>query len=212
MNHLRLLEKLAAWRSYGFDRYDVYDEQRRPSSYGHVFLGDDPKHSQIDEDSDCRLPPTPQATTEGMWAELNVLKQELMQPQLLLPQCDVHPRRPFVQSLPPQQCPVPRVVTAEETTTEEERVERMNIFLNALEKRIASVKDGAFNRFERIIKERRGRAAAPVIVAPIDAAFTKPINPQSPCSGISFNVHLCIGERTRGKIEPQEGAQIIIDW
>ena len=67
MNHLRALEQLAAWsRSYGFDLWDVYSRQWRPSSHGRVCLGDDPKHSQIDVDSDCQLPPTPQETTESM--------------------------------------------------------------------------------------------------------------------------------------------------
>ena len=64
MNHLRLLEKLAALRgSYGFDRCDVRRGQWQPWSHGHVCLGNDPKHSLIDVDSDCQRPATPHKTT-----------------------------------------------------------------------------------------------------------------------------------------------------
>ena len=71
-NHLRLREKLSAWRrSHGSNRCNVYDGQCwRPSSYGHVCLGDDPKHSQIDVDFHSRLSATPEGTTASMWAQV----------------------------------------------------------------------------------------------------------------------------------------------
>ena len=37
-----------------------------PWIHGHVRSGDNPKHSQINVDSDFRLSPTPQETTESM--------------------------------------------------------------------------------------------------------------------------------------------------
>ena len=43
-------------------------------------------------------------------------------------------------------------------------------------------------RFERIIMERRGRAAVPAIVAPIGTALAQPSSPRSRCSGISFYI------------------------
>ena len=126
MNHLRLREKFEAWRkSRGFDRCDVYDEQWRPASHGYVCSVDDPKRSQIDVDSDCRLPLTPEETSASMWAELNVLKQEVMRPQPLSPQDDVSPPRPSARSPPQERYCVPRVVTREETAVEKAREERM---------------------------------------------------------------------------------------
>ena len=179
MNHHRLLEKLETWRkSYCFDRCNIYDGQWRPSSHRRVCSGDDPKHSQIDVDSDCRLLPTSQETAESMLPELKVLKQELKRPHPPSPQCDVPPRRPSARSPPQQQCYIPRVATAEETTVEEERAEqRMKNFLNALEERAASFTDEEFARFKCTMERKRraaGRAAAPVIVALISAALANP--------------------------------------
>ena len=115
INNLRALEKVSAWRrSHGFDRCDVYD--------GQWF------HS--------RLPPTPEETAVSMWAELNVLKQEILlsqPPQPPSPQCDVPSRLPSGRSPPPQQCSVQRVFTAEQTAVEEERVEGMGKLLNKIE-------------------------------------------------------------------------------
>ena len=52
-----------------------------------------------------------------------------------------------------------------------------------------------------MIREKRGRAAAHVVVAPIDTA--QPCNPRS-SSEISFDVHVCIvEENTEGEIDPE---------
>ena len=194
MNHLRALEKHAAWtRSYGFDRCDVYDGQWRPSSHGRVCSGGDPKHPRIDVGSDCRLPLTPEETTASMWAELNVLKQKPMRPQPPSPQCDIPPRRPSARSPPQQQYNVPRVVEKEKTTVEKEMAkQRSKIFQNELEGRKARVEDGEFHRLERIITEKRGRSAVPATIAPIGKALLQPSNPRSHCSGISFDVRVCV--------------------
>ena len=63
--------------------------------------------------------------------------------------------------------------------------QRVESFLNELEQGIASLTDEEFARVERLIVERRGRAAAHVVVAPIDTAQS--CNPRS-CSEISFDV------------------------
>ena len=92
VNHLRVLEKLEAWRSHGFNGCNVYNGQWQPSGYERACSGDDQKHSQIDVDFHSRLPSTPEETTATMWAELHLLKQEIMlsqSPQPPSPQCDV---------------------------------------------------------------------------------------------------------------------------
>ena len=78
VNHLRLREKLAARRSYGYDRIDVQYGRWQRRNQGYVCSGDDPTHFQINVYSDCRRPPTPQESTESIWAEMNALKQEPM--------------------------------------------------------------------------------------------------------------------------------------
>ena len=72
-----------------------------------------------------------------------------------------------------------------------QRVER---FINELEQGTSSLTDEEFARLERMIKERRGRAAAHVAVTPIDTA--QPCNPQPRSSEISFGLHVCIEENT----------------
>ena len=67
----------------------------------------------------------------------------------------------------------------------------MESFLNELQQRAASFTDEEFARLKRIIMERRGRAAAPAIVAPI---------------GISFDARVCMEESTEGKMGPERGA------
>ena len=82
---------------------------------------------------------------------------------------------------------------------EKERAERVLIFLYALEDRVASIADEEFT----IIMERRGRAAAPAIVALMGTALAQPSTPRSNCSGISFNVRVCMEENIEGKMESE---------
>ena len=53
-----------------------------------------------------------------------------------------------------------------------------------------------------MIRERRGRAAAHVVVAPIDTA--QPCNPRS-ISEISFDVHVCVDKNTEREMDPEPG-------
>ena len=143
LKYLRALEKLAAWRSHGFDGCDVYD--------GQWF------HS--------RLPPTPEETTASMWADVNALKKEI-------------------------------------SMSEKERSEQsIENFLNEIE----GCADKELARFERFIMERKRRAAAPAFAAPTGTALAQPSNPRPRCSGISFDVCVCMEESTKGKIEPELG-------
>ena len=88
---------------------------------------------------------------------------------------------------------------------EEESVDqRMEIFLNALEERPANFTDEELARLERI-KKRRCCSAAPAIIAPIGAALNQPTNPQYRCLEISFDTRICVGERSRGKMESDRG-------
>ena len=80
--------------------------------------------------------------------------------------------------------------------------QRVESFTNELELGTASLTDKEFARLERMIRERRGRAAAHVVVTPIDKA--QPCNPRS-CSEILFGVHVCIEENTEGGMDPESG-------
>ena len=71
--HLRLSEKLATWRSIGFDRIEVQDEKQHRSQ-GHMCSVDDLEHYQIDVHFDPRRPSKPQIFIASMWVEVNVLK------------------------------------------------------------------------------------------------------------------------------------------
>ena len=51
--------------------------------------------------------------------------------------------------------------------------------------------------------ERRGRAAAHVVVAQIGTAQLS--NPRTFCSKILFNVHVCTEENTEGKMNSEPG-------
>ena len=73
--------------------------------------------------------------------------------------------------------------------------QRIESFFNEFEQRTASFTDKEFARLERIIMERRGRAATHAVVAPIGT--TQPSNPRWRCSEISFDVHVCMGESPR---------------
>ena len=54
-----------------------------------------------------------------------------------------------------------------------------------------------------MIIERRDRAAAYVVVAPIGTA--QPSNPRLRCSEISFDVHVCTGSHNKGGMDPEPG-------
>ena len=54
-----------------------------------------------------------------------------------------------------------------------------------------------------MVMEKRGRAVAHVIVAPIGTAELS--NPQSRCSEISFDVHVCMEVNTEGRMHPEPG-------
>ena len=60
-------------------------------------------------------------------------------------------------------------------------------FINELEQGTASLTDEAFAMLERMVRERRGRAAAHEVVAPTGTA--QPCNPHS-SSEISFDVRV----------------------
>ena len=79
INHLRALEKLAAWRrGHGFDGCDVFDRQWKVSSNERVCSGDDSNHSQIDVDFCSRMPPSPENNTASMRANVNDFKEEAL--------------------------------------------------------------------------------------------------------------------------------------
>ena len=67
--------------------------------------------------------------------------------------------------------------------------QRVESFVNELEQGTASLTDEEFARLERMIREGSDRAAAHVIVAPIDTA--QPCNPRS-SSEISFEMYVFI--------------------
>ena len=54
-----------------------------------------------------------------------------------------------------------------------------------------------------MIMERRGRAAAHVVIAPIGLAQLS--NPRWRCSEISFDVHVCMEGSTKGRMDPEPG-------
>ena len=93
-------------------------------------------------------------------------------------QCDVHDGQWIHSPLPP----TPEETTAsmwadvnalkkEISMSEKERSkQRVESFLNELEQGTASLTDKELARFERMIMERRGRAVAHVVVAPVDTA------------------------------------------
>ena len=82
--------------------------------------------------------------------------------------------------------------------------QRVESFLNELEQGPASLTDEEFARLERMIMERRGCAAAHVVVAPFGAA--QPSNPRSRCSEISFDGHVFTEENTDGRMDLEPGA------
>ena len=76
-------------------------------------------------------------------------------------------------------------ITLSETEGSEQRLKKI---LNEME----GCMDEELARFESIIMERRGRAAAHAIVAPISTALAQPSNPRLRCSRISFDTSVCI--------------------
>ena len=127
-----------------------------------------------------------------------------MPPQPPSPQCYVPPRRSSVRPPPQQQYSVPRVVPAEKTTVEKEKVEqRMEQRMEILRDEIGHYTDEGLARFERIIMEGSGRATAPVIVAPIGTELAQASNARSRCSGISFPMNVFAwGGKHRGQDGP----------
>ena len=80
--------------------------------------------------------------------------------------------------------------------------QRVESFINKLKQGTTSLTDEEFARLERMIRERRGRAAAHVVVAPIDTA--QPCNPRS-SSEISFDVHVYMKGNDEGRMDPERG-------
>ena len=89
-------------------------------------------------------------------------------------------------------------ISMSETERSKQRVES---FLNDLEQGTASLTDEEFTRLKHIILERRGRATARMIVAPIGTA--QPFNPLSRYSEIPFDVNACMEGNTEGRIDPE---------
>ena len=73
----------------------------------------------------------------------------------------------------------------------------VEISINGLEQGTASLTDEEFIRLERMIRERRGRAAAHVVVAPIDTA--QHCSPRS-SPEISFGGHVYMKGNNEGRI------------
>ena len=80
--------------------------------------------------------------------------------------------------------------------------QRVKSSFNEIEQETASLTDEEFTRLERMIMERRGRAAAHVVVAPNDTA--QPCNPRS-SSKISFNVRVYMEGSTKSRMDPEPG-------
>ena len=82
--------------------------------------------------------------------------------------------------------------------------QRIESFFNELKQGTASLTDEEFTRLERMIMERRGRAAAQhVVVAPIDTF--QPCNLRSSCSEISFNVLVYMERNIQSRMDPDPG-------
>ena len=82
--------------------------------------------------------------------------------------------------------------------------QRVESFLNELEQEISSLKDEELARLERMITEKRSRAAVHVVVALIGTS--QPSNSQSRCSEISFDVvHVCMEGNPEGRMDPESG-------
>ena len=81
--------------------------------------------------------------------------------------------------------------------------QRVESFINKLEQGTASPTDEEFTKLKRMIVERRGHAAAHVVVAPIDSA--PPRSPRSRSSKISFDVRVCMERNDEGRMDPERG-------
>ena len=89
--------------------------------------------------------------------------------------------------------------------------QRVKSFLNEVKQRTVSLTDEEFARLERMIMERRGRAAAHVDVAPIGTV--QPPNQQSRCSENIIQCTCLYGGKHRGKDGPgARRARTIIGW
>ena len=81
--------------------------------------------------------------------------------------------------------------------------QRVEGFFNKLEQGTASVTEEELARPERTIMERRGRAVAHAIIAPVGTALAQPFNFRPRCSEISFNIHVCMEGNTEGRMDPE---------
>ena len=75
--------------------------------------------------------------------------------------------------------------------------------MNEIQQGTAIRTDEEFARLDRVIVERRGRAAAHVVVVPIDTA--QPCNPRSRLLEISIDGRVCIEENTEEGMNPEPG-------
>ena len=99
--------------------------------------------------------------------------------------CDVNDGQWFPSRLPPTPEETTAIMWAdvnalrkEISLSEKEKSEqRIEEFVIKLEQRVASCTDERLSRFERIIMERRGRAAAHAIVASTGTSPAQPSNP-----------------------------------
>ena len=91
---------------------------------------------------------------------------------------------------------------------EERSRRRVESFINELEQGKASPTDEEFTRLKHIIVERRGRAAAHVVVAPSDS--TQPYSRRSCSSKTSFDVRVCMERNVDGP--GARSARITTGW
>ena len=79
--------------------------------------------------------------------------------------------------------------------------QRVDFCINEIEQGTASLTDDEFARLERMIVERRDRAAAHLVVAPIDTA--QPCNSRSRSSKISFDARVFIEGNNEDRMDPE---------
>ena len=82
---------------------------------------------------------------------------------------------------------------------------RVESFINELEQGTASLTDEEFGRLDCMTREKRGRAAVHVVVAPTDT--TQPCNPRS-SSEIPFDIRVYMDGTNEGRVDPPERGQL----
>ena len=80
--------------------------------------------------------------------------------------------------------------------------QRVGSFFNEIEQGTANLTDKEFARLEQMIMERRHRAAAHVVVAPMDTA--QPCNPRSSSERL-FDAHVYMEGNTQGRMDTERG-------